>query len=57
MVYVQLGLETEERDLHSSSAPVTSNTTWELVKVLNKLVDDGGREKVPGFYNDLVQLS
>ncbi len=56
LLYVQLTDEIGDSDLHSSNAPVVPNPIWEIVLNLSKLYD-GEKIKIPGFYDDIKQLS
>jgi len=57
LVYVELNCNTGVRDLHSSNAPIVYNPAWELVKLLRSLVDDEGRVRIDGFYDDVKPLT
>lgn len=55
LLYVELVARTE-KDLHSMYAPIVRNPAWEIVKVLNRLRDEEGRVKLPGFYDKVRRL-
>jgi len=56
LVYIQLDLETGERDLHSSNAPIVYNPAWLLIKILNTMIDEKGKILIKGFYEDVREL-
>ncbi|MEM0173721.1 MAG: M20/M25/M40 family metallo-hydrolase [Sulfolobaceae archaeon] len=56
ILYVQLEVETGERDVHSSNAPIIYNPAWELIRALNSIYD-GERVLIPGFYDSIRPLS
>lgn len=54
MLYVDLSVTTNPRDLHSGKAPLVDNAAWRLVWALNSLFDPSGRVAIPGFYDGVV---
>jgi len=56
ILYVQLEVETGERDVHSSNAPIIYNPAWELVRALASIYD-GDKVLIPGFYDSIRPLS
>lgn len=54
MVYVELRVTTNPRDLHSGKAPLVDNAAWRMVQALNTLVTLDGRVAIPGFYDNVV---
>lgn len=58
LVYVELRVRTAARDLHSGSfGGGVPNAVQALATILNALKDDRGRVTVPGFYDDVTELS
>src|SRR5579875_245701 len=57
LLYVELNRVSGVRDLHSSNAPIVYNPAWDLVKLLGSLVDDEGRVRIEGFYDDVRPLT
>jgi acetylornithine deacetylase/succinyl-diaminopimelate desuccinylase-like protein len=54
LLYVELRIETAERDQHSMYAPLVPNPAWRMVWLLNRLKDPRGRILIPGFYDDVI---
>ncbi len=52
----EMTVTTAEKDIHSSQASYIDNAAWRLVKALNSLVDEQGKVKVAGFYDQVVPL-
>lgn len=58
ITYFQLNLTGPNRDLHSGSFGGTvTNPANALTKMLAALIDDDGRVQIPGFYDDVQDLS
>lgn len=58
IAYFQLNLSGPNRDLHSGSFGGTvANPANVLCKMLAALIDDKGRVQVPGFYDNVQELS
>ncbi|MFN8622375.1 MAG: M20/M25/M40 family metallo-hydrolase [Chloroflexota bacterium] len=57
MLYVELVVSGPSIDLHSSLAAATVNPAWRLLRVLASLVDEGGRVRIPGFYDRVRSLT
>ncbi len=58
LAYFQIDLRGSKTDLHSGQfgGPL-ANPAMVLAQVLNQMKDRGGRVKVPGFYDDVEELS
>ena len=56
ILYVQLEVETGERDVHSSNAPIIYNPAWELIRALASIYD-GDKVLIPGFYDSIRPLT
>ena len=53
-----LTLETASTDNHSGNkGGVTRNPAWDMVQLLNKMLDENGRVLIPGFYDAVVPMS
>jgi len=58
LVYFQVDLRTAPADLHSGSfGGAVPNAIAELVGLLSGLKDDAGRIAIPGWYDDVVELT
>jgi acetylornithine deacetylase/succinyl-diaminopimelate desuccinylase-like protein len=58
LVYLQVDLRTAPADLHSGSfGGAVPNAIDELVRLLAELKDDAGRIAIPGWYDDVVELT
>src|SRR6476469_8106736 len=58
LVYFQLDLRGTKSDLHSGSfGGAVANPAFVLANVLAQMKDRGGRIKIPGFYDDVRELS
>jgi len=58
IAYYELRLTGPQRDLHSGSfGGAVVNPANALTSMLSKLIDAKGRIQVPGFYDDVVELS
>lgn len=57
LLYVELSLDYELKDLHSSNAPIVRSPCWDMVKVLNTLIRDDGNIEIDGFYDEIRNLS
>ena len=58
IVYFQLDLEGPHSDLHSGTyGGAVSNPANVLTRMLGAIVDERGRVKVPGFYDDVKPIS
>jgi acetylornithine deacetylase/succinyl-diaminopimelate desuccinylase-like protein len=58
LVYFQVDLRTAPGDLHSGSfGGAVPNAIAELVTLLSGLKDDAGRIAIPGWYDDVVELT
>jgi acetylornithine deacetylase/succinyl-diaminopimelate desuccinylase-like protein len=57
LVYFQIDLRGSSTDLHSGSfGGAVANPAMVLAQMLAQMKDRGGRVKIPGFYDDVVQL-
>jgi acetylornithine deacetylase/succinyl-diaminopimelate desuccinylase-like protein len=57
LVYFQIDLRGTKSDLHSGSfGGAVANPAYVLAQVLAQMKDRGGRIKIPGFYDDVVEL-
>jgi acetylornithine deacetylase/succinyl-diaminopimelate desuccinylase-like protein len=58
LTYFQIDLRGTKSDLHSGSfGGAVSNPAMVLAQVLAQMKDRGGRIKIPGFYDDVRELS
>ena len=58
ITYYELRLRGPNRDLHSGSfGGAVTNPANALTQMLASLIDDQGRIQVPGFYDDVVELT
>jgi acetylornithine deacetylase/succinyl-diaminopimelate desuccinylase-like protein len=58
LIYLQVDLRTAPSDLHSGSfGGAVPNAVEELVRLLAGLKDDAGRIAIPGWYDDVVELT
>jgi acetylornithine deacetylase/succinyl-diaminopimelate desuccinylase-like protein len=58
LTYFQIDLRGSKTDLHSGSfGGAVSNPAMVLAQVLAQMKDRGGRIKIPGFYDDVRELS
>jgi acetylornithine deacetylase/succinyl-diaminopimelate desuccinylase-like protein len=58
LIYFQVDLRTAPADLHSGSfGGAVPNAAAELVSLLAGLKDDAGRIAIPGWYDDVVELT
>jgi acetylornithine deacetylase/succinyl-diaminopimelate desuccinylase-like protein len=56
-VYCQIDLRGSNTDLHSGSfGGAVANPGFVLAQILAQMKDRGGRIKIPGFYDDVVDL-
>lgn len=46
-----------KREFHSMMAPLIRNPLWRLVQALDRMVDETGRIRIPGFYDDVLPPS
>lgn len=51
--YVELRVRTLARDAHSGGATFLPNAAWRLVDALSTLMDQRGRVRIEGFYDDV----
>lgn len=58
LVYLQVDVRGPNRDLHSGSfgGPV-DNPAFVLARLLSRMKDEQGRIQIPGFYDDVKELS
>jgi acetylornithine deacetylase/succinyl-diaminopimelate desuccinylase-like protein len=57
LVYFQIDLRGSNTDLHSGSfGGAVANPGFVLAQMLAQMKDRGGRVKIPGFYDDVVDL-
>src|SRR5688572_5378143 len=57
LVYFQIDLRGTKSDLHSGSfGGAVANPAYVLAGILAQMKDRGGRIKIPGFYDDVVEL-
>ncbi|MBR2001019.1 MAG: M20/M25/M40 family metallo-hydrolase, partial [Firmicutes bacterium] len=53
-----LDLVTADIDNHSGNkGGVTRNPAWEMVKLLDKMIDENGRALIPGFYDTVLPMT
>lgn len=57
LLYMELTLKTMNKDVHSANAPALPSAAWEMVRLLNKLVDENGNVLVPGFYDGILEIT
>ena len=58
LVYFQIDLRGSSTDLHSGSfGGAVANPAFVLSQILAHMKDRGGRIKIPGFYDDVVDLT
>jgi acetylornithine deacetylase/succinyl-diaminopimelate desuccinylase-like protein len=58
LTYFQIDMRGTKSDLHSGSfGGAVANPAFVLASVLSQMKDRGGRIKIPGFYDDVRQLS
>lgn len=58
MTYCQVDIQGPSKDLHSGSfGGAVANPAFELAKMLGKMKDECGRIAVPGFYEDVRELT
>ena len=58
IAYYELRLTGPARDLHSGTfGGSVANPANALAKILAQLIDDRGRVQIPGFYDDVVEVS
>jgi acetylornithine deacetylase/succinyl-diaminopimelate desuccinylase-like protein len=58
LAYIELKVTGPDRDLHSGHyGGAIANPLNELCKIIASLTDDKGRITVPGFYDDVVELT
>ncbi|RJQ57906.1 MAG: M20/M25/M40 family metallo-hydrolase [Desulfobacteraceae bacterium] len=57
MVYVDLKVQCAAGDTHSMRATSIPNPAWRLVWALSTLKDSGNRIRIPGFYDDVRELT
>jgi succinyl-diaminopimelate desuccinylase len=56
--YFELFVDGPRRDLHSGTfGGSVQNPVNALCRILSRLIDDRGRIQVPGFYDDVVEIS
>ena len=57
LVYFQIDVRGTKSDLHSGSfGGAVANPAYVLAGILAQMKDRGGRIKIPGFYDDVVEL-
>lgn len=57
LVGLQIRVQTANRDIHSGYGGLVPNPLHALVRILDSLRDDVGRVQVPGFYDDVEELT
>jgi len=58
LAYFQIDLRGTKSDLHSGSfGGAVANPAFVLAQILSQMKDRGGRIKIPGFYDDVRELS
>ncbi|MEX2270809.1 MAG: dipeptidase [Vicinamibacterales bacterium] len=58
LVYFQIDVRGSNTDLHSGSfGGALANPGMALAQILAQMKDKGGRIKIPGFYDDVVELT
>lgn len=58
ITYFELRLDGPNRDLHSGSfGGAVTNPANALTKMLAGLIDENGRVQIPGFYDDVIDLT
>ncbi len=56
-LFIQLAVQTSDKDMFTGYSPVVPNAIWRLNQALAGLVDDDGRILIDGFYEDVAPLS
>jgi acetylornithine deacetylase/succinyl-diaminopimelate desuccinylase-like protein len=56
LLYVEFKNRTGTTDLHSSLAAIAPSPAWNLINTLTSVYDNN-KVKIPGFYDDITQLS
>lgn len=57
MAYVELTCKGANTDLHSANAAVIENPAWRLIWALQSIKGENNRVKIPGFYDDVLDLT
>ncbi|MDG6901295.1 MAG: M20/M25/M40 family metallo-hydrolase [Nitrososphaerota archaeon] len=57
MVYLELVVKSLQADQHSSFAAVLPSAPWRMVRLLNTLKDESERILVPGWYDEVENLT
>jgi acetylornithine deacetylase/succinyl-diaminopimelate desuccinylase-like protein len=58
LAYLQIDLRGTKTDLHSGSfGGAVANPAFVLVQILNQMKDRSGRVRIPGFYEDVRELT
>ncbi|MDQ6824113.1 MAG: M20/M25/M40 family metallo-hydrolase [Candidatus Eremiobacteraeota bacterium] len=53
-LYVELSVQTLNRDAHSGSAHILPNAAWRLLRAIATLKDENEKILIPGFYDDVT---
>lgn len=57
MLYLELSVRKNPRDLHSGKAPVVENAAWRLVWALSSMKGPDDRVLVEGFYDKIIPVT
>lgn len=57
MIYLELSVRKNPRDLHSGKAPVVENAAWRLIWALSSMKGPDDRVLVEGFYDNIVPVT
>lgn len=57
MLYVELFVQTIERDSHSARAAIAPNPAWRLLKAMDTLSDGQGRITIDGWYDNVREFT
>lgn len=57
MVRVEISCHRAKRDVHSGQAPLIPNAAWDIVHLLNSMMDKNGNILIPGYLDDIKSPS
>lgn len=57
MVRAEISCKRAKRDVHSGQAPLIPNAAWDLVRLLNSMMDEKGNIKIPGYLDSISSPS
>lgn len=57
IIYLELRIKELDHDVHSSAAAVLPSAAWKLVRLLNIIKDENERILVPGWYDNIRNLT